>query len=56
MVQISTANARYAEYNEDIETQPKISACEELNGEFDYNKTPMSFLGTQTLAYNAPEA
>ena len=35
---------------------PKNSAFEELNGVFDYNKTPMSILGTRTLAYNASAA
>ena len=35
---------------------PKISAFEELSGAFDYSKTPMSILGTRTLACNTPKA
>ena len=33
----------------------KISAYEELNGEFDYNKTPLVPVGTESIIYNDPE-
>ncbi|KAL7538190.1 hypothetical protein ACHAXR_008359, partial [Thalassiosira sp. AJA248-18] len=33
----------------------KISAYEEMEGAFDYNKTPMAPLGTKALAYIAPD-
>ena len=39
-----------------LRRNPKISAFEELNGTFDYTKTPISILGSRTLAYNTYEA
>ena len=34
---------------------PKISAYEDLEGPFDYNKTPFGILGTKGLVYESPE-
>ena len=31
---------------------PSISAYEELNGPFDYNKTPMDIIGTRGIIFN----
>jgi hypothetical protein len=33
----------------------KISAYEELEGSFDYNKTPIAPLGTKSIAYLTPD-
>jgi hypothetical protein len=35
---------------------PTKSANEEVNGKFDYNKTPLAPLGTKGLVYNYPAA
>ncbi len=37
------------------QTNPKLSAYEDLFGTFDYNKTPMVPLGTKALAYVDPD-
>jgi hypothetical protein len=33
---------------------PTKSASKEVNGKFDYNKTPLASLGTKGLVYNDP--
>ena len=38
-----------------VRRNAKLSAYEEVEGPFDFNKTPMSILGTKGLAYLAPD-